>query len=608
MDIQKKHREWLKKYEGLNYGMGIDGHHKKGHEWTKTKYSDSKWNPEINLIGELKDRIKIEFDGDEKKAKEYLELTRKKLIENNWRFIRSTHHGKCDYLWVEFNRDLTSKEKESFLKWIAPEGSEIDLNFASHKKVFPVMYAVHWKHSYHREMPIEEKSGNKIDINSLPLNKIKSSEKEFKYKTYKKASTIFTKKSQAENFYANQPFFYDESGIWWLWDKEGFYYKRITDDIGILNLINEELGVDVIKNSEKNEILNALKIVGRKKIPKPVNPFWVQFKDKIFDILNGEEISPSKEYFVTNPIPYSLHKEKFMETPIMDKIFKEWVGEKYIKTLYEIIAYCLIPSYPINRLFCFIGSGMNGKSKFLELITKFVGDNNVTSTELDTLLSSRFEVTRLHKKLICQMGETNFNEISRTSILKKLTGGDLIGFEYKNKNPFHDKNYAKIIISTNNLPTTTDKTIGFYRRWLIIDFPNQFSEKKDILKEIPEEEYECLALKCCFLLKELLEKRVFHEEGDVEERMERYESKSDFLQKFLEEYVEEKIEGYITKSDFYKKFSSWCKENRHRQMSETSIGLKLREKGFETGKKYFSWLHDGKGGDARVIMGVSWKE
>lgn len=32
------------------------------------------------------------------------------------------------------------------------------------------------------------------------------------------------------------------------------------------------------------------------------------------------------------------------------------------------------------------------------------------------------------------MGETNFNEMSETSILKKLTGGDLIGFEYKNKN------------------------------------------------------------------------------------------------------------------------------------------------------------------------------
>jgi len=52
---------------------------------------------------------------------------------------------------------------------------------------------------------------------------------------------------------------------------------------------------------------------------------------------------------------------------------------------------------------------------------------NVCSTELDSLISSRFEVTRLHKKLVCLMGETNFGEIRKTSILKKLTGKDIIG-------------------------------------------------------------------------------------------------------------------------------------------------------------------------------------
>jgi len=190
----------------------------------------------------------------------------------------------------------------------------------------------------------------------------------------------------------------------------------------------------------------------------------------------------SAEFFVTNPIPYPLHKERFVETPIMDKIFEEWVGKKYVKILYEILAYCLIPSYPLNRIFCFLGAGMNGKSKYLELLRKFIGTENCCSTELDTLLNSRFEVTRLHKKLVCQMGETNFNEMSKTSILKKLSGGDLIGFEYKRKDPFEENNYAKIMIATNNLPATTDKTIGFYRRWTLIDFPNQFSEKKDIFK------------------------------------------------------------------------------------------------------------------------------
>lgn len=418
---------------------------------------------------------------------------------------------------------------------------------------------------------------------------------------------IFSRKGQAEEFYQKQPYFYDKSGMWWMWNTSDLFWE-LTDEIEILNMINESIGAEVIKPSERNEILNALKQGGRTKMPKPIKPTWIQFKDEIFDIKTGKTLKPTPEFFVTNPIPYKMNPDKFIETPTMDRIFEEWVGKKYVKTLYQIIAYCLLPDYPLNRLFCFIGSGMNGKTKFLELLTKFIGKDNCTSTELDTLITSRFEVTRLHKKLVCQMGETNFNEMSKTSTLKKLTGGDLIGFEYKNKNPFHDKNYAKILISTNSLPTTTDKTIGFYRRWFIIDFPNQFSEQRDILEDIPEEEYEILARKCCFILKDLLDERRFHEEGTIENRMERYEARSDFLKKFINDFVLDSVDGYITKADFYKKFTPWCKENRHRQMSEQSVGLKMRERGIESEKKYFNWFNDGKGGQIRCWIGVDWKE
>jgi len=183
----------------------------------------------------------------------------------------------------------------------------------------------------------------------------------------------------------------------------------------------------------------------------------------------------------------------------------------------------------------------------------------------------------------------------------------LIGFEYKGKDPFEDVNYAKLLIATNNLPATTDKTIGFYRRWMIIDFPNQFSEAKDILAEIPEEEYESLGLKCCIILKELLEKRAFDNEGSIEERMAKYEEKSNFLDKFLKEYTEEDMDTYITGADLYKKFSAWSKENKHREMSETSLGMAMKKMGFEQERKHFGWMFDGKGGTARCWIGIKWK-
>lgn len=416
----------------------------------------------------------------------------------------------------------------------------------------------------------------------------------------------YGKKDLAKQIIDIKPIYYDEAKNWWVWDSANYRW-RLIDETAILNFVSHLANYNTVATKERVEILEALKQESRKKKPKEIKNTWLQFVDTIYELDTGNEFGASSEYFVTNPIPYKLNEDNFIDTPNMDRVFAEWVGEDYVKTLYEILAYCLLPDYPLHRLFCFIGEGMNGKSCFLRLLKKFIGSENVTATELDTLISSRFEVTRLHKKLACIMGETNFSEMSKTSIIKKLTGQDTIGFEYKNKTPFDDVNYAKILIATNNLPTTTDKTIGFYRRWLIIDFPNKFSEQKDILGEIPEAEYECLARKCCFILKDLLDKRAFSNEGSIEDRAKKYEDHSDPLEKFIKEFTEEDGNSYIWKFEFEKKLNEWCKENRFRTMSEVIIGKKMKERGVESIQRESTWLMDGMYKKLRAWAGIKWK-
>jgi len=426
-------------------------------------------------------------------------------------------------------------------------------------------------------------------------------------KIEKQIANHLSKTDLSKDILQIQPLYYDKYRIWWMWDKLKFKWK-VVDETDILNLVRENSLNNTVNSKEKAEIIEALKQESRLRKPKPTKDTWIQFKDVIVDISTGDEMKASAEFFVTNPIPYPLHKERFVETPIMDKIFEEWVGKKYVKILYEILAYCLIPSYPLNRIFCFLGAGMNGKSKYLELLRKFIGTENCCSTELDTLLNSRFEVTRLHKKLVCQMGETNFNEMSKTSILKKLSGGDLIGFEYKRKDPFEENNYAKIMIATNNLPATTDKTIGFYRRWTLIDFPNQFSEKKDILKDIPEEEYESLAVKCLSILKDLLTERKFTNEGGIEDRMKKYEEKSNPLNKFWKDCINEEYDSYIFRFELTKRINEWCKEHNLREITERVVNKFMKEQGIREGRKYPEWeTKDGSKPFLRTWEGIKWK-
>ena len=398
---------------------------------------------------------------------------------------------------------------------------------------------------------------------------------------------VFTLENQAIRFSEIQPLFYDRAGMWWLWSYDKSCWE-IVDEIDILNMVNQATGKDVINSKSRTEILNALKQKGRLNIPEDTKVTWIQFKNKIYDITTGDSFPATPTYFVTNPIPWEVSHN--IETPTMDRIFEEWVGEKYVQTLYEILAYCVLQDYPIHRLFCFIGEGLNGKSCFLRLMEKFIGKENVCATELDTLISSRFEITKLHKKLAAVMGETNFAEMSKTSIIKKLTGQDSIGFEYKNKNPFDDRNYAKILIATNNLPATTDKTVGFYRRWILIDFLNKFTEKKDILNEIPNEDYGNLASKCVMILNNLLEKREFTNEGTIEERQKRFEDRSNPFDKFWSESIEEEPDGDISKRQFAEKINNWCKANRFRQLSDITISKHMKLKNILTTKKTMLWV------------------
>ena len=387
-----------------------------------------------------------------------------------------------------------------------------------------------------------------------------------------------------ESFYQVQPFFYDLYRNFWLWDWSKSKYCLI-DDLGLLSIIDEKLKFQgsTIRKQYKQEYLDAFKLIGRRNIPKNPEPNWVQFGELVTNIRieehpwgkDGFEATPG--YFFTNPIPWKVGGS--FDTPVMDKLFKEWVGEKYVQTLYEIIAYCCIPQYPIHLVFALIGSGRNGKSVFQRILTKFLGHDNCSATELETLLGNRFESFKLYKKLACQLGETNWDMLTKTSLLKKLSGGDLIGFEQKNKDPFDDYNYAKIIINSNSLPSSNDTSEGFYRRWMIIEFPNTFPEGKDVLKTVPEEEFSNLARKCIKILPKILKEGKFHNQGSIKERRARYIAASNPFPFFIKKFCILEENEFILENELFSEYLKFLRKIKARPVTRGEFVKALEAEG-----------------------------
>jgi len=451
---------------------------------------------------------------------------------------------------------------------------------------------------YKRELKGKENLKKQIELEKNEEDLIK--EGKFLFETFNEFTNFL---NIAKIFIKKQPVYYDKFKIWWLWNCVQKKWE-VVDETDLLNAIDNYTNNPNTNSKIKNEILESLKRIGRKNKPIEAKKTWIQFKDLIIDIENGEKFDATPEFFITNPLPWNIGKD--ISTPNIDRILNEWVGKRYIKTLKQIMAYCFLPSMPIHRIFCLIGDGLNGKGTFLRLIEKLVGEDNKCASEIETLSSNRFETFKLYKKLVCIIGEIDKGVFRKTKTIKSLSGDDLIRFEKKGKDGFDSHNYAKPLVATNHLPETTDKAKGFYRRWTIIDFPNEFSEKKDILCEIPEIEYNNFCLQSIELLKELIANGEFENDGTIKDRENNYEKHSNRIDEFVNLYCDIGNEEFIVFSDFCEKYNEFLISEGFNKKSKIEIGRVLILKGYDKKIKKFNVGFENT--TKMCIFGIKFKE
>ena len=384
-------------------------------------------------------------------------------------------------------------------------------------------------------------------------------------------------------FFGLQPFFYDRAGLFWFWQPSTFRWTPV-DETDVMTSLDTNLHLTglTLRSGLKMMYLEAFKRYGRLHIPPDPPPTWLQFKDQIYDLTTGQVHPATPNYFICNPLPWTLGPTE--ETPTMDRLFTEWVGEQYVPTLYELLAYCCLPDYPLHRIVAIVGTGANGKSQFQKVLSTFLGIYNICSTELDQLSEhARFETLRFHKKLACIMGETEFATIKKTGMIKRLSGQDLIPMEVKGGKHFEAYSYAKLWVNTNQLPSSTDKSDGWFRRWIILEFPHQFEDGHEIYLTIPPAEYEALARKVLHLLPALLARGKFTNEGTIQERREAYELASNPLPYFLAEYCELNPfeEPYTFFGQFYTAYSQFLNYLKKRSISTKELSKNLAQEGIE---------------------------
>ncbi len=290
------------------------------------------------------------------------------------------------------------------------------------------------------------------------------------------------------------------------------------------------------------------------------------------------------KYLSIKQIPITYDKKACPK--LFGKFLKDVLYPTEIRTAVETMAYTFYRDCPFEYFFILFGDGSNGKSVFTGLLTALHGANNVSNVSISSLVDNKFALADLEFKDINIDSELTNRSITDTSILKKLTGGrkQPIRIERKNKDAYDVYLYAKLFFNTNSMNSAIDQTTAYYRRLIIISFPNKFEGQNEdpfILDRLTSnEELSGIFNILMHALRNVLNNKGIHlNEKTIEERRLKHEKASNPIKSFIGEAVAEGSteNDWVSKDDFYKAYARYCKKYRLAIKPKENFGKGLKK-------------------------------
>lgn len=401
-----------------------------------------------------------------------------------------------------------------------------------------------------------------------------------------------------DSFIENEEIFF--AGKTFLFDKFSNYLKNTYNLVKINNQMHiyqngiysyggKKIEAEMIKHisllsqARRKEVYAYLDlIVDRNVTPSPAN--YIAFKNGIYDLDYETFIDFDPSLVLTNLINWNYNENAYSE--IVDKTLNKLAcnDESIRLLLEEAIGYCFYRRNELRKAFILTGEKRNGKSTFLSMLLKLIGEENNSSLDLAEL-GDTFKTADTFGKLTNIGDDIGDEFIGNLAIFRKLVSGERLNVQRKFELPFEFNCYAKFFFSANTLPRFRDKTGSVIDRLVVIPFNNRFSKEdadydpfiKDKLQTQESMEYLIqLGLKG---LKRVLANREFTISQKVEKEIEDYNESNNPILVFFKELEEHEVINQVT-SDVYLKYNSYCSKNNVQAMSNIEFSKQI--------KKYFN--------------------
>jgi len=239
-----------------------------------------------------------------------------------------------------------------------------------------------------------------------------------------------------------------------------------------------------VKEAERVEYLNAVEANDVSPLSFLSTPpeGLINLANGVLDIETGQLAPHTPDYNFTYCLPYDFNPSA--TCPTWDKFIDDvTLGREDLKLiLEEYLGYCIYGGeYIYHKALILSGGGKNGKSTFVDVGRKLMGEANTSNVPLVSINTNPFALAEMQRSLVNISEEEPPTCFKETGVFKNLTGNNTVMAQKKFKNPFKFLSKAKIIITYNEMPFIADTSTGMRRRLLVIPFDLDLESRPDLV-------------------------------------------------------------------------------------------------------------------------------
>lgn len=313
------------------------------------------------------------------------------------------------------------------------------------------------------------------------------------------------------------------------------------------------------------------------------NPWYFNCSSGTIDLRTGKLLPHSRSDLNTKLA--SVAYDPTAACPRFHEFLKEVLPDAAVRTFVQrAVGYSLTGMTGERCLFILHGSGANGKSTFLEVVRRLLGDY-ARQADVSMFMRSRNEtgprpeVVRLVGARFISSVEVEEGRRLAESLVKALTGNDTIAARGLYVDVIEFQPTFKVWLGTNHKPEIRGTDNAIWDRIRLIPFDVTIPQERQD-RGLPD----VLAVELPGILAWAVEGCLaWQQEGltapdAVRHATTSYRDEMDVIGRFLDERCIVTPEGSVASSELYGKYKEWAQEGGERPMTQTRFGRRIVER------------------------------